>query len=92
MNWKVFWGIFIGFQLVGALGLASGASIHATPYGLLLTLVFLLPGSLICWVILDSLGIGTDFGPLLVSCFLLNIVSWSMLALVIKTALVRKSR
>ena len=92
MKWKAFWGIFIACQLVGALGLATGASIHSNAFGLLLTLVFLLPGSLLCWVILDKLGVGTDFGPLLASCFLINLVSWSMLALVIKTALGRKSR
>jgi hypothetical protein len=92
MNWKAFWGIFIACQLVGALGFATGGSIHGNPLGLLFAMVFLLPGSILSFLILDKLGVGTDLGPLLVSCFIFNLVSWSMLALVIKTALGRKSR
>jgi hypothetical protein len=80
MNRKVFWGIFVVTQLLGALGVATGSP-HGNPFGLLIALIFLFPGSLLCLPILDKLAIQTGVGPIIVVSFLVDIVCWYAFAL-----------
>jgi hypothetical protein len=80
MNWKAFWVIFGLAQVVGAIGVLTGSS-HGNPTGLLFALVFLFPGSVFCLLILETLGIGTTVGPIMVTSFLINVACWFAVAL-----------
>ena len=82
MNRKVFWGIFPAAQLVGALGTLTGSP-HGNPFGLLVAFIFLFPGSLLCWPLLDRLRIQTTGGPVIVCSLIVNLFCWYLLDRVI---------
>jgi hypothetical protein len=86
MNRKILWGV-IGFaQIVGALGFASGSP-HGNPLGLLFGFIFLFPGSLLCWPILDKLAILTTGFPVIITAVVVNVALW--LAFAFSTARIR---
>jgi hypothetical protein len=90
MTHKTFWGAFALTQLVGSLGLATGNP-HGNPFGLLLALIFLFPGSLLCWPILDKLAVHTTTGPVILVSFLINITCWTIFALLLASLRRRKA-
>jgi hypothetical protein len=90
MTHKTFWGVFALTQLVGSLGVATGSP-HGNPFGLLLALIFLFPGSLLCWPILDKLAIQTTTGPVILASFLINVACWYVFALSLATLRRRKA-
>jgi hypothetical protein len=80
MNRKTFWGAFALAQIVGSLGVATGSP-HGNPSALLLALIFLFPGSLLCWPVLDGLRIQTTVGPVIIASVLFNVVCWTIAGL-----------
>ena len=90
MNRKIFWGEFVFAQIVGALGFATGSP-HGNPLRLLLAFIFLFPGSVLCWPILDKIRIQTSVGPVIITSVVVNAACWFLLAFSIKRIRRRKS-
>lgn len=80
MNRKILWGVIVFAQIVGALGFATGSP-HGNPLGLLVAFIFLFPGSLLCWPILDKLAIQTTVGPVIITSVVVNVTCWLVFAL-----------
>jgi hypothetical protein len=72
---RLFWRIFAVAQLVGVLGVATGGP-HGFALGLIIASVALFPGSILCVLLLDFLGVNFGYGSLLVTSFLINLVCW----------------
>ena len=90
---RMFWGIFVAAQLMGVLGVATGSP-HGNPLGLVFMMLFLFPGSILCWYAFEMLKIppvGDMMVRIIVTSFLINLPCWYILLLLVSKVRLRKS-
>jgi hypothetical protein len=90
MKRRAFWGIFAVAQLVGTLGVLTGSP-HGFAVGLIIAMIALFPGSILCLFLLDFLGVGVDYGSILVTVLPINLVCWYVAELIIMKIRAKKS-
>jgi len=85
MNRKVFWAMFVLTQFLGSLGAGTGSP-HGNPLGLILMMVFLFPGSIVCWYVFEGIGlppVGNMTTRIILTSFVINLACWYVFGLVV---------
>jgi len=88
MNYK-FWAIVLLVQIVGGIGWTTGSP-HGNPLGLYLGLALLFPGIVVCLLLLEGIGLGTEAWAFLATAVAVNLLTAALIGTTI--ARVRKTR